>query len=321
MNHDPHGRRPAPLDSRQLRLLIAIVDAGGMTRAARVLHLSQSALSHQLRAIETALGVPVFLRLRRRLVLTDAGRTLVERARPILASLDALAEELDGHSAGERGRLRIATECYTCYEWLPPLLRRFHDRHAGIEVGIVAEATQDPVAALVAGDIDLAIVTRVPEAAGVECRSLFEDELLLVVPAGHRLARARFVRPADLARERLLLYSPPAENFFYRDFFARGPHQPGRVDVIRLTEAMLSMVRAGLGVTVAAGWAVEPELASGRLAGVRLGARGFRRSWLAALRRGRGGAQPAYVEEFVRLLGESVRPARHAARQAARRRA
>jgi LysR family transcriptional regulator for metE and metH len=312
------ARRAPPVDSRHLRLLLAIVDQGGLGRAASGLHLSQSALSHQLRQIEATLGVPLFLRLKRRLVLTDAGRLVVERARPIVAELEALAEAVGHYTEGGRGRLRIATECHTCYEWLPPLLTRFHSRHPGIDVGIVAEATDNPIAALVAGDIDLAIVTRTPEAAAVELRPLFEDELLLVVPAGHRLAGARRVRPQDLADERLLLYTPPAENHFYRDFFSSGPHRPGRVDVIRLTEAVLSMVRAGLGVTVAAAWAIEPHLATGRLVGVRLGTRGFRRSWLGALRRPRNGSHPRYVEEFLRLLGESVRPVRHAARHANR---
>ena len=313
--------RAAPaLDSRHLRLLLAIVDHGGLTRAAHGLHLSQSALSHQLRQIETSLGMPLFLRLKRRLVLTDAGRLLVDRARPILGEIDALAEDVGRHVSGGRGRLRIATECYTCYEWLPPLLTRFHARHPGIEVGIVAEATSDPLAALARGEIDLAIVTRVPEAAGFDCRPLFEDELLLVVPGGHRLAGAPFARPSDLVGERLLLYTPPHENFFFRDFFARTSHRPAQVDVIRLTEAVLSMVRAGLGVTVAAAWAIEPQLASGRLMGLRLGRGGCRRAWLGAVRRSRPGVHAEHLDEFLRLLRETVRPARYAERNGSMRR-
>ena len=304
-----------PVESRHLRLVLAIVDEGGLTRAGRRLHLSQSALSHQLKQIEAQLGVPLFLRVRRRMVLTDAGRRLVDRARPIVSELDALGDDLQHHATGERGTLRIATECYTCYEWLPPVLKRFQLAHAGIDVGIVAEATNDPVRSLIAGDIDLAIVTRTPDAAGLQVHELFRDELLLVVPAGHRLAVRRFVRPADLARERLLLYTPPEENFFYAEFFAASGSRPGRVDVVRLTEAVLSMVRAGLGVTIAAAWAIGPELANGRLVGVRIGADGFRRRWRAVVRRPRGNALPAYLSEFIGLVARSVAPARFAARR------
>jgi LysR family transcriptional regulator for metE and metH len=299
-----------PIDSRHLRVLLAIVDAGGLTRAARTLHLSQSALSHQLKQIESCLGVPLFLRLKRRLVLTDAGRRLLDRARPLVRELDDLGDDFREHARGERGTLRLATECYTCYEWLPPLLQRFRRRHPGVDVGIVAEATDDPVASLVAGEIDLGIVTRTPEVAGVEEHPLFEDELRLVTPPGHPLTRRPFVRPSDLERERLLLYTPPAENFFFREFFSRGTHRPAHVDVIRLTEAVFSMVRADLGVTIAATWAIQPELASGRLAAVRLGARGFRRSWRAVVRQSRIRPTPAYVLEFLDLLRSTVRPAR-----------
>src|SRR5512134_389969 len=111
--------RPAPtppIDSRHLRVLLAIVDAGGLTRAARSLNVSQSALSHQLKQIESSLGVPLFLRLKRRLVLTDAGRRLLDRARPLVRELDALGEDLGEHARGARGTLRLATECHTCYE-------------------------------------------------------------------------------------------------------------------------------------------------------------------------------------------------------------
>lgn len=304
--------RPAPVDTRHLRLVLAIVDEGGLTRAARRLNLTQSALSHQLKQAEGALGVALFLRRNRSMVLTDAGERLLEQARRIVADLDALGEEMRDHATGARGRLRIATECYTCYEWLPPVLQRFHRRHPGIDVGIVAEATSDPVAALDRGDIDLAIITRGHESPAIETLDLFRDELLLVVPPDHRLATRPFVRPKDLERERLILYTPPSENFFYRDFFS-DTHRPGRVDVVKLTEAILSMVRAGLGVTVAAAWAIAPQLATGKLVGVRVGARGYRRDWKAAVRRSPK-TRPARLEDFVRLVAATVTPARFAAR-------
>ena len=217
------------------------------------------------------------------------------------------------HAAGDRGRLRIATECYTCYEWLPPVLQRFHRSHPGIDVGIVAEATSDPVAALERGDIDLAIISRGHGSPAIETLDLFGDELLLVVRPDHRLATRRFVRPRDLESERLLLYTPPSENFFYRDFFS-DTRRPSRVDVVKLTEAILSMVRAGLGVTIAAAWAIAPHLSTGALVGVRIGARGYRRDWKAAVRRSPN-ARPARIEDFVRLVAATVTPARFAKRK------
>jgi LysR family transcriptional regulator for metE and metH len=137
--------------------------------------------------------------------------------------------------------------------------------------------------------------------------------MLLVVPPGHRLAARKFVRPADLESEHLLLYRAGEESFFYRQFFARSVKRPP-VTVVKLTEAILSMVRAGLGLGVAARWAIAGELSSGRLIGVRLGAQGFQREWVAATLDARGRAEPAYVNDFIELIAGAAMPSRFAAR-------
>ena len=119
---------------------------------------------------------------------------------------------------------------------------------------------------------------------------------------------ARRLQPSvgalDLRDEQLLLYTPPAENLFHQQFFKGAARSP-EVVVMKLTGAMLSMVRAGLGVTIAARWAISSELASGRLAAVRLGPRGFRRTWFAATLARRGQDQPEYVMSFIDLLAAS----------------
>ena len=301
MNRIDEHFRPAAMELRDLRLVMAIVDSGGLTRASEQLNVTQSALSHQLRQLEASLGVELFSRIKKRLVLTAAGEELAERARPIVSDLSALEEDLRRRSSGWHGTLRIATECYTLYEWLPPLLQRFHKRHRDVEVRIVADATSDPLSALKNGAIDLAITTTPPRDRRVATRELFRDELLLIVAPKHPLAQKKFVRPSDLRNERLLLYTPPSENLFHQQFF-KGTARSPEVVVMKLTEAVLAMVRANLGATVAARWAVASELASGRLAAVRLGARGFHRTWLAATLAPRGHEQPEYVRSFMELL-------------------
>lgn len=305
--------RPMALDSRHLRLILTIVDEGGLTRASERLNVTQSALSHQLKQIENSLGLQLFMRVRKRLVLTEAGRELVDGARQIVTDIASLEENLRRRATGWRGSLRISTECYTAYEWLPPLLKRFRRKHPNIDVNIVPRATDNPVNALLNGEIDLAIITDVHAASGLSVHSLFRDELLLLVPPGHRLASKEFARPSDLESERMILYTPKAENFFYRQFFARSAKSP-EVTVVKLTEAILSMVRAGLGIGVGARWAISEELTSGRLVGVRLGAEGFQRDWLAATVDRRGRPEPAYVTDFVNLIAEAAIPSRFAAR-------
>ncbi len=309
--------RPIALEARHLRLVLAIVDEGGVTRASERLNLTQSALSHQLKQIEESLGVPLFLRVKKRLVPTEAGAELVARARQILSDLGALEDDIRRRAAGWRGTLRISTECYTVYEWLPPLLKRFNRRHRNVDVRIVAEATSNPVGALENGEIDLAIVTKIPQQPAVTTRHLFTDEMLLIVPSGHPLARKPFVRPADLEKERLILYSPPKQNFFYQRFFAPAGKHPADVLDVKLTEAILAMVRAGLGVSVAARWAIASELAGGRLVGVRLGPAGLQREWHAAVAAPRGRELPQHVSDFISLVSEAAAPARYAERMPA----
>ena len=301
MNQIDEQFRPSAMELRDLRLVLAIVDSGGLTRASEQLNVTQSALSHQLRQLESSLGVELFARIKKRLVVTAAGEELAERARPIVHDLSALEEDLRRRSSGWHGTLRIATECYTLYEWLPPLLQRFHKRHRDVDVRIVADATSDPLAALQNGAIDLAIATTVPRDRRIAARELFRDEMLLVTAPKHPLAQKKFVRASDLRNERLLLYTPPSENLFHQQFF-KGVSKLPEVTVMKLTEALLAMVRAGLGITVAARWAVASELTSGRLAAVRLGTRGYRRTWLAATLAPRGHEQPEYVKSFIELL-------------------
>jgi LysR family transcriptional regulator, regulator for metE and metH len=305
--------RPVPLDVRHLRLVVAIVDEGGLTRAGERLNLTQSALSHQLKQIEDSLGVQLFTRTKRQLVPTPAGEELIERARRILSDITDLETDLRERGSGQRGKLRLATHCYTCYEWLPPLLKRFYRAHPNVDVEIVADATSDPITALRNGLIDVAIISTENDDADLETVDLFRDELLLLVPPGHRLEHKAHVTAKDFQDEHLLAYSPPADNFFYRAYLARSP-QPPNITVIRLTEAILSMVRAGLGVTVAAQWAVADELRSGRLVGIRIGADGFHREWRAVMRRSR--AIAPYFTSFLDLVRESAAPVRFAERLA-----
>src|SRR5262245_33565742 len=137
------------LDSRDLRLVRSIVDGGGVTGAGRLLHLSQSAVSHQLAELERRIGVDLFDRVGRRMVPTPAGQRLAGASRSVLAELERVAAEVAGGGAGRK--LRIATECYTCYHWLPPLLPRYHALLPEVDVDIVLDATRHPLPALLEG--------------------------------------------------------------------------------------------------------------------------------------------------------------------------
>src|SRR5262249_46277190 len=136
------------LEVRHLRLVAAVAEVGSLTRARGRLHLTQSALSHQLRDVEARLGAPLFLRVGKRLVLTAAGERLLASARDVLGRLEQAEREIRQMGHERAGVLRLTTECYTCYHWLPPLLIRYRRRFPRVEVRIDVASTGRPIDSL-----------------------------------------------------------------------------------------------------------------------------------------------------------------------------
>src|SRR5215831_14772355 len=147
------------LEVRHLKLIVAVTEEKSVTRAGDVLHLTQSALSHQLREIEEKLGTPLFLRMNRKMILTQAGERLLRTARQVLDEVKRAEDHISQIAANRQGTLRISTECHTCYHWLPDLMKEFRRKFPGIDVKIDAGATHRPIAALLQGKLDLAIVS------------------------------------------------------------------------------------------------------------------------------------------------------------------
>ena len=288
------------LEVRHLELVGAVAEAGGLSRATSVLHLTESALSRQLTALEEALGTRLFLRTGRRMLLTPAGERLLSSAGGVLETLRRTEEEIRQLSADGAGLLRLATECYTCYHWLPSLLREFSVRHPRVELRILAEATHEPLPALLEGRIDLAIMSTPLDDRRLRHVPLFKDELVAVLPPGHRLASRGFLKAEDFAGESLILYVPPEESTLIQEVMLPAGVQPARIIQIQLTEAIVEMVSAGLGVSLLARWAIAPQLEAGTLRAVRVTRPGLRRYWQATTLRATERAP--HLDEFIRLL-------------------
>jgi LysR family transcriptional regulator, regulator for metE and metH len=288
------------LEVRHLRLVQAVATLGSLTAAAGHLNLTQSALSHQLRDIEERLGTPLFLRRSRRMIATAAGQRLMATAVRVLADLAHTEAQVRDIATERQGLLRVATECYTCYHWLPGVLREFQQTAPGVDVRIEVDATTKPVSALLAGTLDLAIMTSVARDRRLASTPLFRDEMLLVVPSGHRLANRPYIAPANLAADTLFMYSAPQESYVYEKLLQPAGVRPVWRQV-QLTEAILELVRAGLGASILPRWVVQPYLEARTLTGVRLGPRGFMRAWTAVVPRAL--ARTDYVVEFLRLVG------------------
>ena len=287
------------LETRHLQTVLAVAEHGTLTRAAQHLHLTQSALSHQLLQLEGRLRLPLFHRLGKRMVPTPAGERLLEAARRVVPELAGAEEALRALATGRTAVIRLSTECYTCYHWLPPVLAPFREAHPGVEVRIVPEATREPIAALLDARIDLAIIHAEGRDPRLRYFPLFRDEMVLVTAPGHRLGRRTWIGAADLAAEHLITYAiPPDTTSVVRDFLAAEEVTPRRVSEIQLTEAIVEMVKADLGVAILARWAVQPHLDAGTLRAARLGRGGLSRQWCAATLHP---DPPAYLRRFIEM--------------------
>lgn len=299
--------KPLHLDLRHLRLVAAVAESGGQTRAARRLNLTQSALSHQLRELEARVGAPLFIRASRRMVLTPVGERVLSSARRVLHEVETLERDLAAAgSNGDAGVVRLATECYTCYHWLPGVVTAFRKEWPRVDVRIMAEATADPIRALLDGGLDLAIVAGDVDERRLGCTSLFEDEQVVVVAPGHPFASRPFVAPEDLADEHLILYTThSSDNSVLREVLRPAGVEPRHLTRVQLTEAIVELVKAGLGISVLARWAIAPQLRDGSLVGVPLTPQGFHRRWWAVTRPHE--TAPAYQQSLLELLGRHLR--------------
>ncbi|GMU01467.1 LysR family transcriptional regulator [Corallococcus caeni] len=283
---------PAPrLDVRDLRVVLALASAGTTARASAVLHLTQPAVSRALLAAEERLGTRLFDRTARGLVPTPAGQELVAGATRLLVELGDLEHRVRAPAAPSI-RLRLVCECYTAYHWLPSALVTLRKSLPGLHLSLAVEHTQDPVPALMAGELDVALLTTasVPR-TGIETRPLFSDEIIFVVAASHPLASRRVLTREDLRENTLLTGQTPAaeSQWFMTQVFGR--ERPRlRVERLPLTEAILDVARAGLGVAVLSEWITTPHLGRGDLVVKRLASGPLRRPWRMAWRKEVGDA-------------------------------
>lgn len=277
---------PRPrLDIRDLQVVLAVASARSTSRAAPVLHLSQSAVSRALMAAEDKLGARLFERGINGFTPTPVGERLVAAAGPFLAQLAEL-ENVAVRPAAEPVHVRLVCECYTAYRWLPSALVAMRKSLPDLEVSLAVAHTGDPVAALLAGEVDVALVTTGKLKKGLREASLFHDEIVFVLASTHPLARKATITAADLAAHPLIssTHTPPAEQqWFLAKLF---PRKQPQLQMLRfpLTEAIVDAARAGLGVAAMSEWVAGPYVELGDLVVRRLGTGPLLRPWRIAWR-------------------------------------
>jgi LysR family transcriptional regulator for metE and metH len=268
------------LELRHLSLLAALADADSFADAATRLNVTPSALTHRLKEAERRLGVTLVERGRVPPAFTDPGRTLLATAREVLRTLDA-AETAASEAGDTRPVLvRLGASTLCGYGWLADLVRSLESSHPQVDLEVVMDVAADPVAAVKKRKIDAAVMPARTRDARLRHVALYRDEMVAVVPRGHRFAVQPFVEVRDFATETYVANNTQPEiGREYSRLFAPAGIRPQRVLRAGHIEAVIGVVRAGIGVTVSTRSTVAPFIDGGGLVLVPLTAEGQFVTW------------------------------------------
>jgi DNA-binding transcriptional LysR family regulator len=301
------------MEIRQLRSFIAIAELGTFTAAALRVHVTQAAISMQIRQLENELGARLFVRAPRRVMLTEAGEHLLHRARQILRDHDAALDEIAELAGAERGRLRIGSaSAAVTTDVLPKLLKEVRKQHAGAEITVLSGTSEALVQQILAGEVDIAFVSLPVEARGISTERLSEDQLVAIASPRHKLAKQRTISAYTLAGEKLILGERGGNTRRLIDqFFAQAGVTLHVSMELSRQAAIRRMVEEDMGVGIVPLKSVVDEVERGRL--VRWWIEGAQINWELGIARLTGGYESPITQTFVQLsrkyFSETQRPA------------
>ena len=272
-------------DLRHLRTLAALRDTGSLVEASERVFLTQSALSHQIKALETRMGCALFVRKTKPVRFTPAGRRLLELADEVLPLVHAASRDVGLYASGESGRLHLAIECHSCFEWLLPAIDRFRDQRPEVDLDIAGGFNFDPLPALARGDLDLVVTADPNDDPALAYAPLFGYEAQLAVASSHPLAARDVITPQDLAGETLITYPVERSRMdVFKRFLDPAGVEPARMRSAELTPMMVQLVATGRGVACLPNWALHEYIARGYVVGKSLGEDGIWPNLYAAVR-------------------------------------
>jgi len=294
------------MEIRHLKLIKEVARTGSLTKAKDSLYLSQSALSHQLREIESQLGTPVFHRVNKQLDITNAGQMMLEGAERILAELENTEASIKKYISGDTGTIKLATECHTCYHWLPSLLIDYKKEFPNVEVDVLIDNSCDMEQEVTKGKIDLAVITDATDRPELSYYELFKDEMVALVNADHPWVGRAYVEAQDFEDQHVLIHSYPLESVtLFSQLLIPEKVSPKKISQVQVDEAMVQLVKAGMGVRVIAKWIIEPYLKDPQLAIIPVTKKGMYRRWFATTLKQE--TPPQYLENFKCHLKNNIR--------------
>src|SRR5256885_1807617 len=269
-----------PLDSRQLRAFNTLARTGSFTLAAKQLFLSQSAVSHSMKALEQEVGCRLLDRMGKKVLLTQAGETLLHHAEKILHEMNTARRALEQLGKWGQDRLRIGASTTACQYILPSVLREFKTKYPQSFINIEPADTVDALELLRSNRVDLAIVLEPKNEEQLDFHPLFSDELAFLVSPGHPWAVHRQVLRAEIRKQNYVLYTKGSYTFrLIEQYFREEQMVLNTVIELGSMDAIKELIKLGLGVSIIAPWIAARELQEKSVAALPLGRRKLKRNW------------------------------------------
>ncbi|WP_374271644.1 LysR family transcriptional regulator [Paenirhodobacter enshiensis] len=273
------------LELRHLRAIRAIHETGGLARAADILHVTQSALSHQMKGLEEQAQVELFVRRAKPLRLSVAGMKLLRLAERVLPEIAAAEAEFDALREGRAGRLHLAIECHACYDWLFPVLEKFRRKWPEVDIDIRAGLAFNALPALARQDVDLVISSDPVEIEGITFNPLFDYSPTFIAATSSPLADRPYVVAEDFLDQTLITYPIDRARSDVFSMLLTPAHVEPRVHrQVELTAVILMLVAAGRGVSVLPDWVLREVKYQPDYVTRPVTAQGLRKSMYAATR-------------------------------------
>ncbi|MDW6003778.1 HTH-type transcriptional regulator MetR [Vibrio mangrovi] len=284
------------LEIKHLKTLISLRDTGSLTATATALHLTQSALSHQIKDLESRIGSQLFLRKTRPVRFTSEGEILLRLAEDVLPRMAQAEHEIASIKEDVNGRLHMAIDCHSCFQWLMPALKEYQLSWPDVSLDFSSGFGFEPLPALLAGELDLLITSDIMPRSEIHYEPLFDFEMRLVTAINHPLAESDCIQPEDLAGQTMLTYPVPKQRLdVYKHFLHPAGIEPQKWKQADNTLMLVQMVSAGLGVAALPNWAIS-EFSRQRLITSKPLGQGLWRRLFAAVRNGE--KEKRYLQAF-----------------------
>jgi DNA-binding transcriptional LysR family regulator len=289
------------VEIRQLRAFVAIAESGTFTAGALRVHVTQAAISMQIRQLENEIGAKVFVRAPRHVILTEAGEQLLRRARHILREHDAALDEIAELAGAERGRLRIGSaSAMVLTEQLPGILKELRKQHPAAEISVVSGTSEVLVDQILAGEVDIAFVSLPVDVRGIKTERLSDDQLVAIASPRHKLAKQRTISAYTLAGERLILGERGGNTRRLIDqFFAQAGVTLRVAMELSRQQAIRRMVEEDMGVGIVPLQSVKEDVEKGKL--IRWWIEGAQINWELGIAQLSNGYDSPIMQKFVAL--------------------